>query len=96
MHKYISILSLQDISQLSIIVKRFDCSDKFETICVVCTYTNREANPYQSIFAALYQMSVALSGSSTDVPVHINTSNKIASMDLVRRVQLYRNPMGSL
>ena len=49
-------------------------------------YTNQEANPYQSIFVALYQMPVALPGSSTDVPVSINTSKKIATIDLVRRV----------
>ena len=27
----------------------------------VCSYTNQEANPYKSIFAALHHMSVALS-----------------------------------
>ena len=47
----------------------------------------RQILSYQSIFVALYQMSVALPGSSRDVSVSINTSNKIATTDLVRRVQ---------
>ena len=49
-------------------------------------YRNSEANPYQSIFVELYQMSIALPGSSMDVPVYINTSNKVSTIDLVRRV----------
>ena len=46
-------------------------------------YTNPKAKPYQSIFVTLHQLSVALPGSSTDAPVYINTSNKIATIDLV-------------
>ena len=51
-------------------------------------YVNPAANSYQSILVALYQMSVTLPGSSRDVPVNINTSNKTATIDLIRRVQL--------
>ena len=53
-------------------------------------YANQEAIHYKSIFAALYQnlMSVALPGSGTDVPVYIDTSNKISTIDLVRRVHI--------
>ena len=38
--------------------------------------------PYQSILFALYQVSVALPGSSRDVPVYnyIDISNKIATI----------------
>ena len=32
-----------------------------------CVYANPEAKPYQSIFVALYQMSVVLPGTSGDV-----------------------------
>ena len=41
--------------------------------------TNPEANPYQSMFVALYQMSVVLTGSTMDFPVYIDTSNKTAT-----------------
>ena len=65
--------------------KKIYCSNKFKTMYHM--YTNQEANPYQPIFVTLYQMSVALSGSSTDIPVYIKNL-KITTIDLVRRVQL--------
>ena len=49
-------------------------------------YMNQEANHYQSIFVALYQMSVAFPGSGMDIPVYINTSNKTATINLVKTV----------
>ena len=51
-------------------------------------YTNQAANSYQFTFVALHQMSVALPGSSRDLPVYTNTSNKITTIDLARGVQL--------
>ena len=40
------------------------------------------------MIVALYQMSDALPGSSRDVPVYINISNKTATIDLIKRAQL--------
>ena len=53
--------------------------DGSETICHM--YGN-PGTSYPSIFVALCQMSVALLGSSRDVPVY--TSNKFATIDWVK------------
>ena len=53
--------------------------DGSETICRM--YGN-PGTSYPSIFVALCQMSVALLGSSRDVPVY--TSNKFATIDWVK------------
>ena len=53
--------------------------DGSETIC--CMHWNPDTS-YPSIFVALCQMSVALLGSSRDIPVY--TSNKFATIDWVK------------
>ena len=47
-------------------------------------YGDPEPHSYQSIFASLYRMSVALPESSRNSPACINTSNKIVTVALVK------------
>ena len=49
-------------------------------------YANPAANSYPSIFIVLYLMIVALPGSSGDTLIYINTSNKFATIDLVKDI----------
>ena len=46
-------------------------------------FMNQEANPHQSIFVTLYQMSAQMFLFSYSI--YINTSNKIATIDLVAK-----------
>ena len=51
-----------------------------------CMYTNQEAIHYQSIFITYVSCINCQGAVYRDVPVYIDTSNKIATIDLVRSV----------